>query len=156
MARPTKHPKPKVITIRLTEYEWRFLDVRCSILSLHFGRRRKVTPSVYMRTLLEREMSKFDLWRTRSNYLKSSVGGAKVDYAECLHDWGDVMADEMHNHAYRWSDKMPECCADIVVSWQTPDGGRGMTWCSVSADGSVRPKSEIPHDALLFGWVYDR
>ena len=86
MARPTKHPKPKVITIRLTEYEWRFLDVRCSILSLHFGRRRKVTPSVYMRTLLEREMSKFDLWRTRSNYLKSSVGGAKVDYAECLHD----------------------------------------------------------------------
>lgn len=86
MARPTKHPKPKVITLRLTEYEWRFLDVRCEILSLHFGRRRKVTPSVYMRTLLEREMSKFDLWRTRSNYLKSSVGGDKVDYAECLHD----------------------------------------------------------------------
>lgn len=66
------------------------------------------------------------------------------------------MADVIHDHAYKWSEKVPCGCTDIVVSWQTPDGGRGMTWCSVSADGSVHPKSEMPRDALLFGWVYDR
>lgn len=66
------------------------------------------------------------------------------------------MPNVKSDHAYRWSEKMPCAYTDIVVSWQTPDGGRGMTWCSVSSDGSVRPKSEIPHDALLFGWVYDR
>lgn len=66
------------------------------------------------------------------------------------------MADVIHDHAYKWSEKMPECGTDIVVSWQTPDGAKGMSWCSVDMNGAVDQKTEIPHDALLFGWVYDR
>ena len=67
------------------------------------------------------------------------------------------MADVMHDHAYKWSEKMPAYGSDIVVSWKTPDGATGMTWCSVEAfTGVIKPKSEILHDALLFGWVYDR
>lgn len=66
------------------------------------------------------------------------------------------MADAMHDYAHRWSEKMPECGRDIVVSWQTPDGAKGMTWCFIGTDGRMNPKTEIPRNALLFGWVYYR
>ena len=67
------------------------------------------------------------------------------------------MADTRQDvHASRWYMNVPKPDSEVVVSWETPDGSMGMTWCTIDPEGKVVPKSVIPSRALLFGWCYDR
>lgn len=57
-------------------------------------------------------------------------------------------------HAQQWYKSVPTPNSQIMVSWQTPEGLKGMSICKVDDTGKLSYNEPIPNNALLFGWVY--